>query len=67
MNNNDVIKECRKLAKAQNLKFRRSKTIDKINGKPAYNIESNKTVEILDCNNLACIWSTLLSCNLENK
>jgi hypothetical protein len=67
MNTNDVIKECRQLAKTQNLTFGRSKTIDKINGKAAYSISSGVTVEILDCNNLVCIWHTLLSCNLVNK
>ena len=31
MKNSEIIKDCRKLAKSQSIKFKRSKTINKIN------------------------------------
>ena len=40
MNSNEIIKECRKLAKEQNIEFKRSKKVGTINGKACYEIES---------------------------
>jgi hypothetical protein len=67
MNNNEIIKECRLLAKAQNLSFSRSKAIDRINNKACYVIASGIECKILHRGCLATIWDTLLSENLANQ
>ena len=67
MTNNEIIKECRLLAKTQNLAFRRSNRVDKINGKACYEIESGIEYKTLHQGSLVTIWETLLSENLANQ
>lgn len=40
MNANETIKECRKLAQEQNIEFKRSSTVGKINGRACYGLGS---------------------------
>lgn len=61
MNSKEIIKECRELAKAQNLTFKRSKKINLINGKACYEIESGIQYKTLHQGSLVTIWETLLS------
>jgi hypothetical protein len=61
MKSSEIIKECRQLAKAQSLTFRRSKTINEINKKACYEIESGVQNKVLHQGNLNTIWETLLS------
>ena len=65
MNNSEIMKECRSLAKAQNLTFRRSKTVSTINNKACYEIESGFQYKVLHQGSLDTIWNTLLSENLK--
>ncbi len=67
MTNNEIIKECRALAKEQNLTFRRSKEVNKINNKACYEIESGIEYKILHQGCLVTIWETLLSEGLKGK
>jgi hypothetical protein len=67
MTSNEIIKECRALAKTQNISFSRSKTIDRINSKACYVIVSGIECKILHRGCLATIWDTLLSENLANQ
>ena len=67
MNYNEIIKECRALAKAQNLSFRRSKRINTICGKACYEIESGIECKKLHNGSLVTIWETLLSGELANQ
>lgn len=60
MNSNEIIKECRELAKAQGLTFRRSRTINKINSKACYEIESGIQYKILYQSDLFSVWETLI-------
>jgi hypothetical protein len=61
MKSSEIIKECRELAKNQSLTFRRSKTINEINNRACYEIESGIEYKILHQGNLETIWETLLS------
>lgn len=61
MTHNEVIKECRKLAKDQNIAFKRSKKVGTINGKACYEIESGIQRKTLHQGSLATIYETLLS------
>mgnify|MGYP001207267526 CR=1 FL=1 len=61
LSSNEVIKECRKLAKDQGLTFRRSKTVGTINGAACYEIESGIQHKILYQNNLTLTWENLLN------
>ena len=67
MTNNEIIKECRELAKTQNLTFKRSKTVSTINDKACYEIESGIQHKTLHQGSLVTIWETLLSENLANQ
>lgn len=67
MKNKEIIKECIKLAKLQNLTFRRSKTVSTINNKACYELESGVQYKILHQGSLATIWETLLSENLADQ
>ena len=67
MTNNEIMKECRSLAKIQNLTFRRSKTVSTINNKACYEIESGIQYKILHQGSLVTIWETLLSESLANQ
>ena len=61
MNSNEIIKECRNLAKEQNISFERSKKVGLINGKACYEIESGIECKKLHQGCLNTIWETLLS------
>ena len=61
MTNNEIIKECRLLAKNQSLTFKRSKKIGLINGKACYEIESGIQYKILSHGCLSAIHDKLLS------
>ena len=61
MTHQDIMKECRKLAKEQSLTFRRSKTVSKINGAACYEIESGIQHKVLHQGSSTTIWGTLLS------
>lgn len=61
MNSNEIIKECRRLAKAQNITFKRSKRVSTINGRACYEIESGIFCKTLHQGCLHTIWDTLLS------
>ena len=67
MTSNEIIKECRKLAKEQNLTFRRSKTIGLINGKACYEISSRTQYKTLHQAGLIAIWETLLAEGLKGQ
>jgi hypothetical protein len=67
MKTSEIIKECRVLAKAQNLTFRRSKTVNKINNKPCYAIESGVEFKTLHQGSICTVWETLLSESLANQ
>lgn len=67
MNSNEIIKECRKLAKAQNIEFKRSKTTGTINGEACYEIHSGIAYKVLHQGCLHTIWETLLSEACANK
>ena len=67
MTDNEIIKECRELAKKQNIAFKRSKTINKINGKACYEIHSKLLHKTLHQGCLHTIWETLLSEALKDK
>ena len=67
MNHSDTLKECRKLAKNQNVTFKRSKKVNKINGLACYEIESGKQYKTLHQGCLNSIYDTLLSESLSNK
>ena len=62
-----IIKECRLLARASNIVFKRSKTIDKINGKACYEIESGIECKTLAQGSLIQIWEDLASQYYANK
>jgi len=61
MNSNEIMKECRVLAREQNLTFKRSENVGTINGKACYNIESGIEYKTLHQGCLVTIWETLLS------
>lgn len=63
----DIRKECRLLAKSQNLLFRRSKTINTINSKACYEIVSGIQHKVLHKGCLDTIYETLLSECLANQ
>jgi len=67
LTNNEIIKECRKLAKVQNITFKRSKKVGTINGKACYEIESGIEYRTLHKGCLATIYDTLLSEACANK
>jgi len=67
MTYSEMIKECRVLAKSQNLTFRRSKKVGKINGKACYEIKSGIACKILHKGSLIAIWDTLLSESLAGQ
>lgn len=67
MGHNEIMKECRALAKAQSLTFKRSKKVGTINGKACYEIESGIEYKTLHQGCLNTIWETLLSENLANQ
>ena len=67
MNINNIIKECRKLAKSQGLTFRRSKKIGLINGRACYEIESGIQYKTLHEGCLDTIYETLLSESCANN
>jgi hypothetical protein len=67
MNSSEIIKECRTLAKNQNLTFRRSKAVNKINSKACYEIESGIEFKTLHQGCLNTIWLTLLSECLQGQ
>ena len=67
INSSEIIKECRTLAKNQNLTFRRSKTANKINGKACYKLESGIEFKTLHQGSLKTIWLTLLSEYFQGK
>lgn len=61
MKNSEIMKECRKLAKAQSIVFKRSKSVNKINGLACYEIESGIQHKTLHQGCLNTIYQTLLS------
>mgnify|MGYP003637775006 CR=1 FL=1 len=63
----NMIKECRELAKEQELSFDRSKTVNTINGKACYEIRSGIEIKVLHQGCLSTIHETLLSENLANQ
>ena len=63
----NILKECRTLAKDQGLIVRRSKTVNKINNKACYEIESGIEFKILHQGSLNTIWDTLLSESLKGQ
>ena len=67
MKYNEIIKECRELAKAQNIEFKRSKTISTINNKACYELESGIQSKTLQTGSLMTVWNTLLSESLANQ
>ena len=68
MTYSEIIKECRKLAKAQDLTFRRSRIVDKINNKACYEIESGIYCgTLLSQGSLFRVWDTLLSEKLAGQ
>ena len=67
MKNSEIIKDCRKLAKSQSIKFKRSKTINKINGAACYEIESGIQHKTLHQGCLDTIYQTLLSESCANQ
>ena len=67
MNHSEIIKECRVLAKSQDLTFRRSKTVNTINGRACYEIESGIQYKTLHQGCLNTIWETLLSESLKGQ
>ena len=67
MNSNEIIKECRNLAKSQNVTFKRSKKVGTINGKACYEIESGVECKTLHQGCLSTIWDTLLSESCANQ
>lgn len=67
MTNNEIIKECRKLAKAQSLAFKRSKGVGTINNKACYEIKSGIEYKTLHQGCLNTIWETLLSESLTGQ
>jgi hypothetical protein len=67
MKYNEIIKECRELAKTQNIEFKRSKTISTINNKACYELESGIQQKTLQTGSLMTVWNTLLSESLANQ
>ena len=67
MTHNEIIKECRKLAKEQNIEFKRSNNVGKINGKACYEIESGIQYKTLHQGCLDTIYKTLLSGACANQ
>jgi len=67
MKTNEILRECHKLAKEQGLSFRRSKSVNTINGKACYEIESGIEYKVLHKGCLNTIWDTLLSENLKGQ
>lgn len=63
----EMFKECKILAKAQKLTFKRSELINKINGKACYVIESGIQCKVLHKGCLATIYETLLSEALKGQ
>lgn len=61
MTSNEIIKECRKLAKEQNIVFRRAKTVNTINGYAAYELESGIQYKVLYQAPLTQVWGNLLN------
>ena len=61
MNYKDTIKECRILAKANQLEFSRSKAINNFNGKACYQLRSNVEYKVWHIGCLQTIYHTLLS------
>ena len=64
---NEIIKECRKLAKNQCLTFKRSKKIGLINGKACYEIESGIQYKTLQQGCLDTVYEMLLSESCANQ
>ncbi|AAN55710.1 hypothetical protein DIKCMJMK_00150 [Shewanella oneidensis] len=67
MNSNEMIKECRKLAKEQKIEFKRSKKVGTINGKACYELESGIQHKTLHQGCLNTIYETLLSAACANQ
>lgn len=67
MNSNEIIKECHKLAKAQNVEFKRSKKVGTINGNACYEIESGIQVKTLHQGSLNTVYETLLNGSCANQ
>lgn len=67
MNTNKTIKECRMLANAQNLTFKRSQSVGLINGKACYEIESGIQYKILSQGCLSTVYNKLLSESCANQ
>ena len=67
MRTNETIKECRKLAKAQNVTFKRSSKVGKINGMACYEIESGIEYKTLHQGCLNTVYETLLSESCANQ
>jgi hypothetical protein len=70
MNNltsNEIIKECRLLAKEQGVKFQRCKTIGKIGDFACYEIESGICHKSLYQGKLVDVWENLLSETYSNQ
>lgn len=67
MNSNQIIKECKKLAQEQNIEFRRSETINTINTRACYELDSGIEYKILHQGCLNTIYETLISEACANK
>ena len=67
MNAKETIKECLKLAKEQNIEFKRSSKVGKINGRACYELESGIEYKTLHQGCLDTIYETLLSEACANK
>lgn len=67
MTSNEIIKECRKLAKTQSLTFKRSIKVGTINNKACYEIESGIEYKTLHQGCLNTIWEALLSERLAGQ
>lgn len=67
MTYSEILKECRSLAKEQNITFRRSRTVSLINGKACYDLQSGIQSKNLCRGSLIAVWETLLSENFANQ
>ncbi len=67
MNSNEIMKECRKLAKEQSIEFKRSKTVGNINGRACYELHSGLFYKVLHQGCVETIYDTLLSESCANK
>ena len=67
MNYSEIIKDCKKLAKSQQIEFKRSKSINTINGLACYELESGFQYKTLHQGCLDTIYQTLLSGACANQ